>query len=668
MKKWIVCILLLLCMAGCGQKEVQTEQENVVSEEDLVLTYPGTKELYYNHVAVGDNGIVYTVQYDWDVKAQCISVYDTNGVLIEEKLLNATAGDAFHLESGDGVLYMLAPELNCYNVLYEIDTTTWQARRLYDFYDLTAFQEIVQIGEDIYVLARKSNPPLKQYDQYSNAWSFSYNGVVILKLSFEGEVPVLEEVPIEFPIEMFEMSDGVLGVYCYTEDNGHVVAEYKQGELQVKRQLTKAMYSNFKGCGEGFLYQKSTDRICYGTMEEDTESDVLVASGTFSGLWIKCKDGYFYYKDNNKEEIHRVPIDSILKESKTLQFLSSAWIQENDVPSGCGYKMQRLTLDAEAFALKVLAQDTDFDLYLLSSREHTSYNLKENGAFYPLNEVEGVQEYLDACFPYVKETAMNEDGDIWMIPVALTIPGLVYNKDFCAKNGVDLTQMNLAEFIDFTAESRKENVDYGSVSSLILREALFGQYLAKYDTFDTTLLREYAVQMKDAEVKNWGISISGGQATINSFGTLQNQVADFYYECTVYKTYMNSYLKVMGDTDVLGVMTMPKIEEGIPNMGTMTFMMVNPKSENLEDTLRYISDYTKSMLKVQNSYILADKSTYADTPLAMAFYDLYANGGIVFEMDGEVYDNTFVEYLNGKIELEDMVTEMERRRKVYLGE
>ena len=117
MKKWIVCILLLLCMAGCGQKEVQTEQENGVIEEDLVLTYPGTKELYYNHVAVGDNGIVYTVNYDWDVKAQCISVYDSNGVLIEEKLLNATTGDAFHLESGNGVLYMLAPELNCYNVL-----------------------------------------------------------------------------------------------------------------------------------------------------------------------------------------------------------------------------------------------------------------------------------------------------------------------------------------------------------------------------------------------------------------------------------------------------------------------------------------------------------------------------------------------------------------------
>lgn len=665
MKKWILCIVLLFCMAGCGQKEVQTGQENGVSEEDLVLTYPGTEEFFSSQVAVGDNGIVYTVQYE--DKTQFISLYDSNGVFLEEKLLGASTGDASLLEAGNGVLYLVAPEWNCFNVLYEINTTTWQAKRLYDFYDFNMLHKIVQVGEEVYIFGTLENPPTKQYSQYSSEWPYTYSGTVLVKLSYEGEVPVLEEVDIDFPIDIFEVSDEVLGVYCYTEDNGFVVCEYKQGELQQKRQLMGAAYSDFRGCGEGFLYQKSLDRICYGTMDEDAETDVMVSSGGFSSLWMTYKDGFFYSKDKG-EAIQRIAMDSILKENKTLQFLSSFWIQENDIPNGCGYQMKKLTLDAEAFALKVLAQDTDFDLYLLSSREHTSYNLKENGAFYPLNEVDGVQEYLDACFPYVKETAMNEDGDIWMIPVALTISGLIYNKQFCAENGVDVTQMNLAEFVDFTAESRKENVEYGSISGLVLREALFGQYLTKYDTFDTALLREYAEQVKEVEAKNWGLAWDAGNKTINAFGMGRKDIPNFYYNCIVYKANMDMYLSVVGNTDLLGIAPIPKMEEDIPNMGTMTFMMVNPKSENLEDTLRYISDYAKAALKVKNSYLLADTSTYTNTPFAKECYELYANGGIVFEMDSEVYVDTFNEYLDGKIGIEDMITEMERRRKVYLGE
>ena len=327
MKKWILCIGLLLCMAGCGQKEVQTGQENGITEEDLVLTYSGTEEFYKGNIAVGNNGMVYTAKYDWDVKALCISVYDSNGVCLEEKLLGASTGGISLLESGKGVLYLVVTEQSCNHVLYEIDTTTWQAKRLYDFYDFNMLYKIVQVGEEVYVFGTLENPPTKQYSQYSSEWPYTYSGTVLVKLSYEGEVPVLEEVDIDFPIDIFNISDEGLGVYCYTEENGFVVCEYKQGELQQKRQLMGAAYSDFRGCGEGFLYQKSLDRVCYGTMDDDTETDILVSSGGFSALWMTYKDGFFYSKDN-KKEIQRVSMDSVLKKNKTLQFLGSAWVQE----------------------------------------------------------------------------------------------------------------------------------------------------------------------------------------------------------------------------------------------------------------------------------------------------------------------------------------------------
>ena len=192
--------------------------------------------------------------------------------------------------------------------------------------------------------------------------------------------------------------------------------------------------------------------------------------------------------------------------------------------------------------------------------------------------------------------------------------------------------------------------------------------MSKYDTFDTVLLLEYVKQYKEVEAKNWKFTSQAGYNTQTNLRMGINSIPDFYYDYIQYQSNRDAYMNLADVSTFLGIAPIPKLEEGIPNMGTMTFMMVNPKSENLEDTLRYISDYAKAALKVRDSYLLADKSTYTDTPFAKECYELYANGGIVFEMDSEVYLDTFNEYLNGTIGIEEMITEMERRRKVYLGE
>ena len=291
-------------------------------------------------------------------------------------------------------------------------------------------------------------------------------------------------------------------------------------------------------------------------------------------------------------------------------FYQNVWISAVFSLLGLKYPSMRKKqiMEPEAFAREVLAQDTAYDLYLISSRELTSYDLKENGEFYPLNEVEGVQEYLDACFPYVKEAAINEEGDIWMIPVVLTIPGLVYNKAFCAKNGVDFTQMNLAEFIDFTAETKEENIEYGTISGLVLRETLFGQYMTKYNTFDTALLREHVKQFREVKARYWGLSNYIAMQARNNIGMRRDVIPNFYYSCIVYQSNMALYLDLVGASNYFGVVPVPKIEEDMKNMGTVTFMMVNPNSENLEDTLQYISDFAKAMLKEKDSFMLADES------------------------------------------------------------
>ena len=659
-KVFLLCLLLVCMLAGCGKAEQSSNQQ----QEEL---YPYVEPFYYadtvncSAITADANGLLYTATYG--DSTQEINVYNLDGTCVEQMILGTSTGGASLLEAGEGALYLIAPELDCMYVLYEIDMATWQAKKLYSFYGYEYINNLVRIGDYVYVFGRLQNPEQKEYEQYSEDTFFTYNGEVIGRLSVTAEIPEMETIPIEFPKDIFSTVNNTLGVYGYTEDRGYVIMEYvpETGEVKEIVQKDGANYNLFEQCEKGYLFEQN-ERLIYGAMDGSTaEAEVLNEDIRTTRI---IYNGGFVFLKNYQKDIKRIYVKGELKDNKTIQFLSSAWISETDMPYGCGYQMEQMALDAESFALKVLAQDKDFDVYLLSSREGTSYNLKKNGAFYPLNEIEGVQEYLDACFPYVKEAAINEDGEVWMIPVALAIPGLVYNKEYCAEQGVDFTQMDLAEFIDFTEQVKSEYSNQTSISHMALREQIFGQYLQNYDTFDTQLLRDYAEQFQKG--KSW---VFNKTMMFDLMSKLPNRnMFDFYYDYIIYQWDLHTYKDALGDWDALGMVGVPKMEEGMADVGTLTFLMVNPQSENLEEALQYVSDFSKYMLKQKDSFLLADETTYTDTPFTKDCYEVYANGAIQFEMDFSIYVDQLYAYANGEMTLEDMVAEMERRRKVYVGE
>ena len=120
--------------------------------------------------------------------------------------------------------------------------------------------------------------------------------------------------------------------------------------------------------------------------------------------------------------------------------------------------------------------------------------------------------------------------------------------------------------------------------------------------------------------------------------------------------------------DRVGMMSVPKITEGLVNVGTCTFFAVNPQSENLEATLEYLSTLCTYLLTQEDFFLLADEAMYSNSSFIKECYEVYANGSIYFAMDSEVYSNMFYEYLEGNIELEEMIGEIERKRKIYVGE
>ena len=189
----IVFILFVYILAGCGKAEQSSNQQ----QEDT--QYPYVEPFYYadtvncSAITADVNGLLYTATYG--DSTQEINVYDLDGTCVEQMILGTSTGGASLLEAGEGALYLIAPELDCMYVLYEIDMATWQAKKLYSFYGYEYINNLVRIGDYVYVFGRLENPEQKEYEQYSEDTFFTYNGEVIGRLSVTAEIPEMETIP-----------------------------------------------------------------------------------------------------------------------------------------------------------------------------------------------------------------------------------------------------------------------------------------------------------------------------------------------------------------------------------------------------------------------------------------------------------------------------------------
>lgn len=137
---------------------------------------------------------------------------------------------------------------------------------------------------------------------------------------------------------------------------------------------------------------------------------------------------------------------SYLREEKIIRVARCGDRNFLQLPFGCGYEMEVKDLSEEDFSLAVLSQDMDYDLYMLQTRQGVSEHIRDQGAFYPLDEIEPVKELLSACLPYIQEAAINKDNMIWMVPFYVQTNTFVYREGL-EEFGLDFyTGMSLEEF------------------------------------------------------------------------------------------------------------------------------------------------------------------------------------------------------------------------------
>ena len=126
------------------------------------------------------------------------------------------------------------------------------------------------------------------------------------------------------------------------------------------------------------------------------------------------RDGECYILDSNKNDIARISVESSSKDP--VKVYSDNY--ETDLYS-CGYEMSIEHPESDNMEMAILAGDTTYDISEVKTDAAYAEGIKRQGAYYNLQDVDNVEEYLDSCYPYIKEAATTEDGDIWMIPVSI---------------------------------------------------------------------------------------------------------------------------------------------------------------------------------------------------------------------------------------------------------
>ena len=329
--------------------------------DELVLVYDGLEYEDVKDITIGEDGTLYALciteriqSYDKSKtvnikkQEQCIYAFDRNGKIMWRaetlfpaiKLVEDVQVDSalMLLEAGgDGCLYMVVPGLDKIPVLYQLNLETWEWKELYRFARFSEINNLVFMGERMYVhglLVKPSEKELVQNPEYVEQYQHRYEGQTIGYMDMENLDAGVTLLPIDVPGDMIKLDEDTLGIY-QTGDEAWRFWKYTPAqELWEKTDIGVSYYRSmpeeskekspwcecFSGYGDGCIYRKNMFNICYET--EDGTEQILFTSG--SSLQYLQSDGTFlyYYTMGNIHKIQRMEISKLF-ESRTSNPTSS---------------------------------------------------------------------------------------------------------------------------------------------------------------------------------------------------------------------------------------------------------------------------------------------------------------------------------------------------------
>ena len=645
----IATLLLVMCCAlsacdGKGRNTGKPIQEvSTLCETKNVQTYTidGEGNLIYFDMPIEPDTELLLIKKDREGNEVFSRPFDVNTFCNLSAM--AVEGDTLYF-AADGIV---GNDVCAF--LYAYQMNTGESIFLQSFRYFKHVDRILVNADRIYLLGRNSvSGPGGRSNRYA------YRGEKVMWIPRGIEQPEVYELDIADPIDMALEEDGTPVFYVHDTD-GFSLLRYQEKTDTVKTIAKMAEYrmNSFAVCNQGnsILYYTERGLVLSEISELEVESE-LYPKTTFWDKGLCYVNGTVACR-TQKGELVRFPLSEVEKKAKTIRFLSVGY--EIETPYGCGYRIERENFsegEMNRFALKVLAQDKDYDMCMVDSSDPISYNLKENGVFYPLNDVPGIEEYLEACFPYVREAAVNQDGQIWMLPIQVNIPGFVMDTDTASAYGFRENMTYREYFLAQSTIPEEMRKQIGTPWVALIR-FFFSQYFRGNDTVNTDTFRDTMLLFSEYldYIKPYSM---GGDET------------QAVYQC-VTDAMRYRILSLSDAFDSSVVYSWPKVSEEDGNVGTCLFLAVNPESGRLQETLQYLEDWIAFTMQQPDQPLFFEDRSVGTSAYEASLFGLYQGGAIAFAPDAEITDG-YEEVLSDSTAIDRYISETERKLKVYLNE
>lgn len=587
----------------------------------------------------------------FDGEGNCVDSYILDGYVNIDSIVAA--------EDGKIIYFAGQKENSIHLYLFAFHTDTKQADELCDFgMDLARVRKIVLLEDKMYVMGQEK----MRAGSFGNYADYDFSlGDTLLCCSMEsGEYSNLD---FEYPINIAESGKGTLLILAYFPEEGYCFMEHnpENGSVKQKVKLDCYKFNDFAVCnnGDSLLYDyvgNSRGLVLADFDNLDLEIDIymdsLIAVVSDSKVWYE--NGRVYLEDAGSQKLVGFPLDDVQKKNKTVRLVATSELSYI-APYGCGYALERQEEDWDKIALKVLAQDQDYDLCMGSSGYARGLAMRDSDVLCPLNDVPGIEEYFDRCFPYVREAATTEAGEIWMLPFSANVYAMLVHEERAAQEGLNLhNNMTFAEFVQFVQGLSEKEQGMFYMDPKEIGDDILGKYFGHYTSVQGEKFLEYMEGLRVLYRKENLLNPPGDVnqeillCTIESFGRFPMSL---------------SYLGREG----FSVYSIPKGEDLDKNNVTLYYLAVNKKSKHKEEALCYLADLIAYLMKEEELLIFKDYKTEAGSREEQ-IHQLFENGEVFFAIDEDVYQKDYAEVLKSNQPLEEYAKEVERRLQLYLKE
>ena len=691
MKKIIAAALsfsIAMSLSSCKKEE----DNNILNASLERFTYENFELTSFASSIFGidDNNIIYALSNDTDGKIN-IELYSENGSVTDTISIDLSEIDdgtdelsymtmyPVSVDIYDGKIFILCNISNTFKV-YEYDITEKKLLQAYVAENFANVEKIEANADGIYLIGV---PQGGEYvseeftDENGNDILFECGQKIIECITSNGEFKAVET---EYPVAFTARKDGGIIIYAFDKTGGYYFSEFKNNSLGKKSYNNSyGMLSDIDVFGNEndiIVSGVNNHKLCAGTADTGSGvSDVLENVFVYLPEDVKCNSNYIFFKSgedffSETKRVSRIS-SAAAKHKGKINVISSQFLP--DMPFSNGFEINSEQLSADMFPTKILTMSDSFDISCFSSEAGYAKNMQSSGAFYALDDIEGVKEYIDGCFPYLKEACTNEKGQIWALPIRLDIPVIVYNKYNCENAGFKFdNNMTMNELSDIVYKAYEDNLRYDCIRYRFV-ENMLAQYLQNNDSFNTEQFRELAVFLKEKcsmDVFKFDPTIYSDMMSYN----IIKELADMYYGqqySEIYFTllYTNEdQTAYISEDENISAAPLPKLSPDYKNNAVCTFLCINPGAGNLENAKNYISALTAELANKKNSMMLKSKDSCTDNDYCRALHDIYSDGQIYFAVPESIYYEGFDSYCEGGSDLETFIRDADEKMKIYLWE